>query len=80
MTALIMSGTYCLEDKPLSGKGVMDRKCVDCKFDIDVMSAVECTEHKWHEHPDAPWGILIGALDAWDMCCLCGKDAEYVLK
>jgi len=56
------------------------RKCSVCKFDIDMESAVEGCSHKWHTHPEAPWGIYIGAIDDWDMCCLCGKDAGVMYK
>jgi hypothetical protein len=45
------------------------RYCSDCKFDMDAMSAVPCTSHKWHNN------------DAFDdMCCLCGLDAEMLVK
>jgi hypothetical protein len=56
------------------------KKCSDCKFEIDAESAIPGCSHQWHIHPEAPWGIYIGALDDWDMCCLCGKDAEVVMK
>jgi hypothetical protein len=56
------------------------KKCNDCKFEIDAESAMPCASHQWHLHPEAPWGIYIGALDDWDMCCLCGMDAEVVMK
>jgi len=56
------------------------RKCDECAFDIDMEGAVPCASHKWHIHPDAPWSIYLGAQDDWDMCCLCGKDAEAVMK
>jgi|DEB19_MinimDraft_3_1074340.scaffolds.fasta_scaffold274434_1 hypothetical protein len=56
------------------------KKCNDCKFEIDAESAMPCASHQWHLHPEAPWGIYIGALDDWDMCCLCGLDAEVVMK
>jgi len=56
------------------------RKCESCAFDIDMEGSVPCASHKWHIHPDAPWGIYLGALDDWDMCCSCGKDADAVMK
>jgi len=56
------------------------RKCESCAFGVGMESAVPCASHKWHIHPDAPWGIYIGALDDWDMCCLCGIDADSVMK
>ena len=64
-------------------KGTMSngiRKCADCAFDVDLESVVDCAEHRWHTDPDAPWGIYIGAIDDWDMCCKCGKDAYAVMK
>jgi hypothetical protein len=45
------------------------RNCSECKFDIDAISAIDCNEHKWHNN------------DAYDdMCCLCGLDAEMLVK
>ena len=45
------------------------KMCSDCKFDMDAESAVPCPQHLWHNN------------DAWDdMCCLCGLDAEVLLK
>jgi hypothetical protein len=44
------------------------RKCPECAFDIDIDSKVPGCQHKWHN----------GTWD--DMCCLCGKDAEYIYK
>ena len=44
------------------------RECTECQFDIDAESAIECTSHRWHN-------------DTWaDMCCLCGKDKEMMVK
>ena len=44
------------------------RECSNCAYDIDAVPAIECKEHKWHN-------------DTWiDMCCLCGLDAEMLLK
>lgn len=61
-------------------QGVSLRKCESCAFDIDPVGHPMTHAHKWHIHPDAPWGIYVGAVDDWDMCCLCGKDAEAVMK
>ena len=44
------------------------KHCSECKFDIDAESAIVCNEHKWHNE----------TLD--DMCCLCGLDAEMLVK
>ena len=45
------------------------RECKECKFDMDAESAVECLAHVWHNN------------DAYDdMCCLCGLDAEMLVK
>ena len=44
------------------------RNCSECKFDIDAISAIDCNEHKWHNE----------TID--DMCCLCGLDAEMLMK
>lgn len=44
------------------------RRCDKCAFDIDAISSIECIDHKWHND----------SLD--DMCCLCGLDAEILVK
>ena len=45
------------------------RFCSECKFDMDAESMVSQCQHKWHND------------DAWDdMCCLCGLDAEMLVK
>jgi len=53
----------------LQAKEIKMRMCKDCKFDMDAESAIACTGHKWHNN------------DTYDdMCCLCGLDAEMLLK
>ena len=44
------------------------RECAECAFDMDAVPAVTCTTHKWHNDSLA------------DMCCLCGLDAEMLVK
>ena len=44
------------------------KECKDCKFDMDAISAVPCVNHVWHNDTLA------------DMCCLCGLDAEMLVK
>jgi hypothetical protein len=48
------------------------RMCKDCKYDIDIEGAIPGCEHRWH--------IFEAWFDGLDMCCDCGKDAEYLLK
>jgi hypothetical protein len=48
------------------------RGCDKCAFDIDVYSRVECDMHKLHY-------FKIGN-EVFDMCCLCGIDADYLDK
>lgn len=45
---------------------------MDCKYEIDVYSRVECNSHVWHE-------LKLGEFD-YVMCCLCGIDMEYIYK
>lgn len=45
------------------------KECKECKFDKDAESMVECSKHVWHND------------DVYDdMCCLCGLDAEMLVK
>jgi len=48
------------------------KACMECKYEIDVYSRVECNAHVWHEFEY--W------IDGLDMCCLCGIDMEYINK
>jgi hypothetical protein len=48
------------------------KACMDCKYEIDVYSRVECNSHVWHE-------LKLGKFD-YVMCCLCGIDMEYIYK
>lgn len=47
MTALIMSETYCLEDKPLSGKEVMDKVVEDYTQALRLQKWL--TSQEWYE-------------------------------
>ena len=45
------------------------RECKDCKFDKDAVMMVECSSHVWHKE-----------MSFDDMCCVCGLDAEILVK
>jgi hypothetical protein len=50
----------------------MNKACSDCKFEIDVYSQTECSEHLFQE-------LKLGQ-DIYFMCCHCGIDSDYIWK